>query len=238
MGRLVQSLDKILYPGIENHWDDRLFRKFIIRHLRAEYWVLDLGAGAGIVSEMNFKGLAQKVCGLDPDPRVMQNPYLDEAHIGWGENIPYLDKTFDLVFADNMLEHVADPGKVFREVWRVLKPGGKFLAKTPNRRHYMPLIARLSPQGMHRFINRLRGRQEDDTFPTYYAINTPEEIRNQAESAGFEVSEICLTESRPEYCRLSAFTYLIGWAYERLVNTIPGLECYRILMIAVLEKPG
>lgn len=237
MGKLVQSLDKILYPGTENHWDDLLFREFIVRHLRPEYLVLDLGAGAGIVKEINFRGLAQKVCGIDPDPRVMQNPYLDEAHIGWGENIPYPDDTFDLIFADNVLEHFADPGRVFREIWRVLKPGGKFLAKTPNRRHYVPLIARLSPQGFHRFINRLRGRREDDTFPTYYAVNTPEDIRTQAETSGFKVSDIGLFESRPEYCRLSAITYVFGWAYERLVNTIPGWGRFRILMIPVLEKP-
>ncbi len=47
-----------------------------------------------------------------------------------------------------------------------------------------------------------------------------------------------LIEGRPEYLRLSSFTYLLGWLYERLVNALPGLEQFRILLIAVLEKPA
>jgi len=42
--------------------------------LESGVWSLDLGAGAGIVSQMNFKGIASRVCGIDPDERVLSNP--------------------------------------------------------------------------------------------------------------------------------------------------------------------
>src|SRR5258708_38743202 len=145
MRNLVRWMDKAAYPEFGNNWDDELFCRAILIFMRPHHLVLDLGAGAGVVTQMNFKGKAKRIFGVDLDPRVEANPYLDEARIGSGAAIPYPNGYFDLVFADNVLEHLQDPPSVLREVYRVLKPGGYFLAKTPNKRHYMPLIAQLTP---------------------------------------------------------------------------------------------
>jgi len=166
---LTRRLDALLYPGVEDHWDDRAFRERILDHLSQQAMeVLELGAGAGVVEQMDFREEAARVCGIDPDERVVRNPHLDEAKVGVGEAIPYPDASFDLVFACNVLEHLERPRAVFQEVRRVLRPGGVFLAKTPNRWHYVPLIASLTPHGFHEWVNRLRGREEGDTFPTLY----------------------------------------------------------------------
>ena len=77
MSRLIEFLDRRLYPGQCRNWDDVLFRERILRHLTPESVVLDLGAGAGIVQQMNFKGLGARICGVDIDPRVRVNPMLD-----------------------------------------------------------------------------------------------------------------------------------------------------------------
>jgi hypothetical protein len=69
-------------------------------------------------------------------------------------------------------------------------------------------------------------------------LNTPGAIRYYAARSGLRVRGIRLIKGRPEYLRLSSFTYLLGWLYERLVNALPGLERFRILLIAVLEKPA
>lgn len=238
MSRLTRWMDRRLYPGVENHWDDKLFRESIQAVLRPEHHLLDLGAGAGIVKEMNFRGQAARVCGVDPDERVLENPYLDDAKVGQGESIPYPDASFDVVVADNVLEHLENPDAVFREVNRVLKPGGWFLAKTPNRWHYMPLAARLTPHRFHAFYNRLRGRHETDTFPTRYRANSPGQIHRLAGPAGFRVRELTLVESRPEYLRISGPSYLLGWLYERLVNAAPALARFRVLLVATLQKGG
>lgn len=198
--------------------------------------VLDLGAGAGIVREMNFKGLAGKVCGVDLDERVTTNPMLDEGKVSDAGRIPYPDETFDVVFADNVMEHLADPSAVLAEVRRVLKPGGVFLFKTPNKTHYMPTIARLTPHWFHQLVNRLRGRAEVDTFPTLYRANTKRAVQRLANSAGFAVASIDRIEGRPEYLRIAWPAYLLGAAYERLVNSTEALAAFRILLIAELRK--
>lgn len=61
MGALVEYLDRKLYPGVGNNWDDTLFRERILARLTPEMVVLDLGAGAGIVDRMNFRGKAAKI---------------------------------------------------------------------------------------------------------------------------------------------------------------------------------
>jgi SAM-dependent methyltransferase len=162
MGALVSFLDRKLYPGVGKNWDDALFRELILARLTPDMVVLDLGAGAGIIDRMNFRGKAAKVCGVDLDPRVADNPYLDEARVADADGIPYGNEIFDLVFADNVMEHLEQPEAVFAEIARVLKPRGILLFKTPNRSHYVPLIARVTPHGFHQFVNRLRGRDAED----------------------------------------------------------------------------
>src|SRR5690606_30037167 len=143
-------------PGYGDNWDDLLFRERRLRHIDARSVVLDLGAGAGIVAQMTFKGLASRICGVDLDARVTENPMHDEGQVADAGGMPSPDRTFDVVFADIVVEHLSEPVQVFLEVTPVLKPGGVFLFKTPNRTHYMPLVARLTPHRFHQFVNRLR----------------------------------------------------------------------------------
>lgn len=235
---IKEYLDRKLYPGLSGHWDDELFRERILGFLTPDSVVLDIGAGAGIVAEMNFKGAAKHVVGIDLDERVLANPYLDEARVGTAEHLPFEDETFDVVFADNVMEHLDAPAVVFTEIWRVLKPGGVFLGKTPNKNHYMPVIARITPHSFHGWVNRLRGRAVVDTFPTRYRINSANAVRSLARTIGFETLFIDHVEARPEYLRITPPSYIAGWLYERLVNSTNSLARFRILLIAALRKPG
>lgn len=233
---LVEWIDKNLYPEFSSNWDDELLRKRVLESLRPQHAVLDLGAGAGIVTQMNFRGLAAKVCGVDPDPRVVDNPYLDEGKEGVGESVPYADGTFDVVVADNVLEHLERPSEVFREVARVLRPTGEFIVKTPNKSHYMPLIARLTPLAFHRFYNRVRGRRGEDTFKTIYRANTRADISALAAEVGLKVEKFEYIEGRAEYLRIAGPLYVLGTIYERIVNSIPALASLRIVIICKMVK--
>jgi SAM-dependent methyltransferase len=122
------------------------------------------------------------------------------------------------------------------EIERVLKPGGVFLFKTPNRWHYMPTIARFTPHGFHQFVNKIRGRAVVDTFPTQYRANSKSDIRRLALQTGFMLESLERIEGRPEYLRMTGFTYLMGATYERLVNTSSVFEVFRVLLIGILRK--
>jgi len=235
----VKTLDQRWYPQFEPNWDNRLFREMLLKRIDGTKRVLDYGCGRGHVEHMNFRGIAGFVAGIDPEKAVFENPFLDDARILELPKaaIPYEDESFDVVFADNVMEHVADPLVTFREIGRVLKPGGVFLAKTPNKWHYMPLIARCTPTWFHKAVNRRRGRQEHDTFPTCYRCNSAGDVRALAARTGLEVREIARVEGRPEYLRFNAATYACGRLYERAVNSIGALEPFRCVLMFEVAKP-
>jgi SAM-dependent methyltransferase len=237
MSSIVTWIDKVYYPHFERNWDDQLFRERILSRLKRGSSVLDLGAGAGIVDQMNFRGLVASVCGVDLDPRVVNNPMLDEGRVANADRIPYEANRFDIVFSDNVLEHLDQPLEVFREVARVLKPGGIFLFKTPNKWHYMPTIARLTPHGFHQYVNRLRGRAMVDTFPTRYQANCLKDVERLAAASGLLVESVERVEGRPEYLRMTWPTYVVGVTYERLVNSAEIFAPLRILLVGSLQKP-
>lgn len=237
MSRFTRWLDRKAYPSLGENWDNVLFAECVLAAASPTATILDLGAGAGIVPQLDFRGKVGRVCGVDLDPRVTKNSFLDEGVVGLADAIPYPDETFDLVLSANVLEHLSDPVTSFREVARVLKPGGRFFTKSPSRWHYMPIIARMTSHGIHRVVNAWRGRQPEDTFPTFYAVNTRHALRAVAREAGLRVDAIRLIEGRPEYLRMNGMTYLAGIAYERVVNASEWLAPFRIVMIAEMTKP-
>jgi len=235
MSKTTKILDRYLYPDYQDNWDIHLFEERISKYLNPECTVLDLGAGAGKTS-LNIRGQASLVCGVDLDERVLQNPYLDEAKIAPAESIPYADNYFDVVICMHVLEHLRNPEIVFKEAYRVLKPDGLFLIKTPNKFHYAPFLGRATPTRFHKFYNKIRHRDEDDTFPTYYKANSEKQIKRLANSAGFSIKSLEIIEGRPEYLRITWPTYLLGTLYERIVNSTSLMRHFRAVMLVCLYK--
>jgi SAM-dependent methyltransferase len=233
-----ERLDRRWYPDFGDRWDILQFRKEVLALIEPGMTVLDLGAGRGALQELNFHGLGATIWGADIDPVVQQNPNIDRAFVtGALELTGVPDRSVDLVICCSVLEHVADPEALLREIHRVLKPGGSFLAKTPNRLHYMPVIASATPMWFHKLYNRWRGRAEIDTFPTLYRLNSRSDVARYAGRSGLRPQRIWTVEGRPEYLRLTPITYLAGFLYERLVNAanLAGLRGVLFLHLRALD---
>ena len=93
------------------------------------------------------------------------------------------------------------------------------------------------PHRFHKWVNKWRGREGVDVFPTKYQANTDRDIRKLALSAGLKVNQIQHIEGRPEYLRMSVITYIPGLLYERFVNSLSFLARFRVLLVIELQRP-
>jgi len=234
----VESWQQRLYPDASRMAPQTQFMTVLEQQVRPHHHVLDLGAGAGELNRYQFKGRVQRMVGIDLDPRVTSNPLLDEGVLGDVCQLPFADKTFDVAFAVYVLEHIADPERFTAEVSRVLKPGGVFVCLTPNWTHYVPMIASITPFAFHQWYNKLRGREEDDTFPTHYRLNSRGALRRHFGTAGCSPVAVKMIETLPSYLKFSTPSFLVGAAYERLVNSTDLLAGCRVNLIGVYRKEG
>ena len=231
-----------LYPTVESCDPTLPYWRRLEELVDPSATFLDVGAGAATKgTRYDYRGRVGTMIGVDPDPRVADNPLLDEAHVLTPPEyrLPIADGRVDVAFSTYVLEHVADPATFCAEVARVLKPGGRFLAVTPNRRHYVPVIAALTPHRFHQFMNRsTRGVAEEETFPTHYRMNTPAALRRAFEAAGMTAEWVEVSETMPTYLRFSVPAFLAGAAYERLVNATDLLRGLRVSMLGEFRKPS
>jgi SAM-dependent methyltransferase len=119
----------------------------------------------------------------------------------------------------------------------VLRPGGRLLLLTPNRWHYVPLVARLMPHRVHLLFNNWRGIDSRDIFRTAYRANTASRLRELSEQAGLVVDRLDRSETEPEYLAFHNVPYTLGVAYERLVNRVGPLSFLRVNLLLVARKP-
>jgi SAM-dependent methyltransferase len=118
----------------------------------------------------------------------------------------------------------------------VLKPGGVFISLTPNRWHYVATVASVTPLAFHRWVNRHRGRSEEDTFPTTYKLNTRHDQERWFGAPAFKTVLFERFEVSPNYLTFSAPTFFAGVAWERTVNALPQLERFRAGILSVFER--
>jgi SAM-dependent methyltransferase len=96
--------------------------------------ILDVGCGIGTYVR-RFRRFSDDVHGVEVEPERVAEASRDLPGIvvGVGEALPYADDTFDLVFSNEVLEHVDDDHATAAEMVRVTRPGGAIVAFAPNR---------------------------------------------------------------------------------------------------------
>ena len=96
--------------------------------------ILDIGCGIGTYVK-RFRQYSDDVYGVDVEPeRVAEaSETLPNIQVARGEELPFPDDWFDLVFSNEVIEHVDDDRQTIREAVRVTKPGGYIVIFAPNR---------------------------------------------------------------------------------------------------------
>ncbi|KAF0244952.1 MAG: hypothetical protein FD180_2049 [Planctomycetota bacterium] len=159
--------------------DRRKLRSILRRCASPPASFLDAGCGDGrYLRAMSRAGLAkQNIHGLELDERVVKG--LSEAgfqvsceRVETCRRIP--DGSIDLATMFHVIEHVADPAAVVRQLARWLSPGGLLALETPN----------LDSFDARKFRESFWGGYH---IPRHWTLFTPESLRRLMESAGLEV---------------------------------------------------
>jgi ubiquinone/menaquinone biosynthesis C-methylase UbiE len=99
--------------------------------------ILDFGCGDGFYSlYVHGKG-AKEVCGIDSSPEMIRLANIRKKDaknsdiifkVADGNNLPFIENKFDIIFANFVLVHFDDLQKPLSEIYRILKTGGIFIA--------------------------------------------------------------------------------------------------------------
>ncbi len=146
------------YDDKANRACKRAYEKLARRTLGDCTRVMELGAGSS--PTLNVLDASFSVACDMSFPMLAARNAAPDAHrfTADGQCLPCVDGSFDGVYSINVLEHVPDPARFVAETARVLKPGGLFLAITPNgdAEWLLNLLERLKlklPEGPHQFLN-------------------------------------------------------------------------------------
>lgn len=158
--------------------------------LRRATWIADVGAGTGLIKARLEAEFDKPIVGFDVD-----EAFVVERHrmvVADACRLPVADDRFDLLLLNHVYEHARDQAGLFREAWRVLRPGGTVYVSAGNRLavvepHYrLPFLSWLPRALADRYL-RLSGRgtaYEGVRFLTYRPL------RRLMSAPGFRVRDI------------------------------------------------
>ncbi len=182
----------------------------------------------------------KKICdvvGIDLDPRV-EARYHSKFILGSISKMPIENESFDIITSEYVMEHIKEPAAVFREMARVLKPGGWLLLLTPNLYSYKGLIAHLTPYKFHIKMGRLRDGKgyEADMYPTFYGCNTAPKLSRMALASGFRKANIQFITNGPTWFEKFPILFEVFHLFHVVIARWDGVRQLRCALILEAQK--
>lgn len=232
----VQDLINDWFPPSQHPY--RVLERCLDDDLTPADRVLELGCGRNAPLLSRLKDRVQHLVGVDlvefaandPDLTLVRGDIADMASID--------DSSIDLAFSRSVMEHVENIDGCYREILRVLKPGGRYLFLTPNFHDYASILSHLIPNRFHQGIVRAtEGRDALDTFPTFYRSNTHRSIKQLAEGHGLTVERFDYLGQYPAYFTFNRPLFILGARYEQFLQRYSCLHWLRGWILCSLRKP-
>jgi len=110
------------------------------------------------------------------------------------DRLPFASGAFHVVSLNYVAEHLEHPETAFKEIARVLRPGGVLIVVTPNALGYFVRLTRVGrwilPESfVRKFILLREFRSAEDIFPTFYRANTRSDLLRHMAGAGLAEEE-------------------------------------------------
>ena len=233
----IERQMRAMFPP-ETH-PNRVLERAVEARLAPDAAVLDIGCGRTAPNLVDLKGRAATLYGIDvidftvedPDLRLFTNDVTDMRDIH--------DSSIDVAYSRAVMEHLPDPEGAYRELARVLKPGGCYIFITPSIYDYGSIIAAMVPNRLHpKIVNMVEGREEEDVFPTEYKSNSLGRVRRQVADAGLELTEGRYIGQYPSYLMFNRALFWAGSMYQKLIEKAAFTQPLQGWIFAVVSRPG
>ncbi len=125
-------------PLLRLHMRERKWRSRFVDQMEIQpgLHILDIGSGTGTLTVLvKERWPSAEVVGIDPDPQILgiarrkaeRSRVEIRFDVGYADQLPYSDASFDRVVSSLVFHHLAHETKVLalQEAWRVLRPGGE-----------------------------------------------------------------------------------------------------------------
>jgi SAM-dependent methyltransferase len=230
---------------LKTYWEQQLglIDEMLAPYRRPGGVLLDVGCGIGRNARRFATGFGRYIgLNLDPDELVLAREKNPEPHFEFlrGDAMdmaPIPPASVDAALLIFVLEHIADPPRLFAELARVLRPGGGVLFVAPNLFNLNSLVIRILPPDARLSIKRvLTGKDEPPDYPIYYRCNTVGRMDQVAATHGFARDRLEMLSSLGYLFRLPGF-----YAWHRLtdrVTALPGLRRFREFIFVTYRKVG
>lgn len=123
--------------------DEAFFRDKITKIFQKNGEIIDIGGGLRIDPKRNNRGMHNlwlMDMAKNADYKILDkiadyNPNI----VGDIHNLPFEDNSIDSILCISVLEHVEEPSKAVKEIYRSLKPGGYCFIQVPFIYYYHPM---------------------------------------------------------------------------------------------------
>jgi ubiquinone/menaquinone biosynthesis C-methylase UbiE len=132
LGKIFAFLYDTVMGPLEKRWIARVRNKIVSG---VDGSVLEIGAGTGSNFPYYSKEKVERIVSLEPNPYMLEQAKRKAKEIGlqvefyqgMAETLPFSDGEFDTVVATLVLCSVNEPQRVFQEIRRVCKKGGRIV---------------------------------------------------------------------------------------------------------------
>lgn len=156
---------------------------------KPEESILDLGCGTGQLTQ-KIAALGVDVMGIDYAPTMIEQAQKNYPELKFAvadaRNFEF-DQVFDAVFSNAVLHWIKEPEQAIKCIWKVLKPGGRFVAEFGGKGNVKAIIEAISST-----IEATNYSIQLDSNPWYYP--SIGEYATLLEKQGFSVTYATLFE--------------------------------------------
>jgi 2-polyprenyl-3-methyl-5-hydroxy-6-metoxy-1,4-benzoquinol methylase len=187
----------------------------IIRVIKHQYPVeenlthLDIGAGEGVLIEEMGKSLhlQSEACDFHIERfKPAAQVKITKTDLN-ADPLPYPDSSFELVTSTEVIEHLENPRRFFREIARILKPGGTAIISTPNVLNVKSRIKYLGTGFFNLFEPLPLFSSEKYSANSHISPVSYFYMAHGLDAAGFEITEVAIDKNQ----RTSRLWLLLFW---------------------------